>query len=197
LTEPSGNPRTDAELMADLASGDTHPLGELYRRHGDVVYRFICRLLVDDPAQAEDLCQEVFLAIASSARGYEDRGRFRSWVLGVAVRTTRSWQRRRWLLAKILRLHGATGLGTAAPVDGGPERKVACREGVAFAISRLTPDQRAVFLLHTAEGMTGAEIAAALGISENAVWQRLKRAHQIAGETARQVGLFSGEGAVR
>ena len=196
MTEPNGNPRTDAELMAALARGDTRSLGDLYRRHGDVVYRFISRLLVDEPkAQAEDLCQEVFLAIATTAGGYEDRGRFRSWVLGVAVRTTRSWQRRRWLSAKILRLHGAIGLSMAAPADGGPEREVACREAVAVAISGLTPDQRAAFLLQTAEGMTGAEIASALGISENAVWQRLKRAHQIAGDTARKVGLFSKKGA--
>jgi len=195
LTEPNDNPRTDAELMAELARGDMRPLGELYRRHGDVAYRFICRLLADEPrAQAEDLCQEVFLAIATSAGRYEDRGRFRSWVLGVAARTTRSWQRRRWLSAKILKLHGAIGLGMAAPVDGGPEREVACREGVAVAIAGLTPDQRAAFLLQTAEGMTGAEIAAALGISENAVWQRLKRAHQIAGDTAREVGLFAKKG---
>jgi len=196
LKDPSVHSRTDAELMADLARGDTRSLGELYRRHGDVVFRFVGRLLVDEPrAQAEDLCQEVFLAIATSAGRYEDLGRFRSWLLGVAVRTTRTWQRRRWLSVKILKLHGAIGLSMAAPVGGGPEREIACREGVAAVMSRLTPDQRAAFLLQTAEGMTGAEIAAALGISENAVWQRLKRAHQIAGDTAQKVGLFSKKGA--
>jgi RNA polymerase sigma-70 factor (ECF subfamily) len=182
--------------MADLARGENRSLGELYRRHGDVVFRFICRLLAGEPAaQAEDLCQEVFLAIAGAARRYQDQGRFRSWALGIAARTTRSWQRRRWLSARILGRFGGSGLGMAAPTEGGPEASVACREGVAVALARLTPDQRAVFLLRTAEGMTGEEIAAALGISVNAVWQRLKRAHQVAEEAAREAGIFSQEGA--
>lgn len=195
MTEPNANPPTDAELMAGLARGDTRLLGELYRRHGDVVFRFICRLLAGEPtAQAEDLCQEVFLSVAGAAGRYEDQGRFRSWLLGIAVRTTRAWQRRRWLAAKIARLHAATGLGAAAPVEGGPERALACREAIAVVIARLTPDQRAVFLMKTAEGLSGEEIALALGISENAVWQRLKRAHQIASEAGRELGLFAGEG---
>jgi len=182
--------------MADLAGGETRALGDLYRRHGDVVFRFICRLLADEPReQAEDLCQEVFLAIAVAAKGYREQGRFRSWALGIAVRTTRAWQRRRWLAAKILRLHGSTGLAIAAPREGGQEREFACREGVEVVLSRLTADQRAVFLLRTAEGMSGEEIAAALGISVNAVWHRLKRAQAIADDAAREMSLFPRRGA--
>ena len=194
MEQESASPPTDAELMSALGGGDTRALGELYRRHGDVVFRFVARLLAGEPtAQAEDLCQEVFLAVAGAARRYEDQGRFRSWLLGVAVRTTRAWQRRRWLGEKIARLHAATGLGTAAPVEGGPERDLASREAIAAVIARLSPDQRAVFLMKNAEGMRGEEIAAALGISENAVWQRLKRAHRIAGAAARELGLLGEE----
>lgn len=171
---------SDEELMEGLARGYTGQLGELYLRYGDVVFRFICRLLVDEPTeQAEDLCQEVFLAVAASAPKYQEKGKLISWILSVAARTTRSWQRRNWIFRKILTRNKASALAVAAPIEGGPESSAAKRQEIELAMKKLTPSQREVVLLRTTQNLSGEEIAKVLDISENAVWLRLKRAHEI------------------
>ena len=180
LIRKSRHNATDEALMAELARGNTEQLGELYQRYGEIVFRFICRLLVNEPIeQAEDLCQEVFLAVAESAPKYREKGKLISWILSIAARTTRSWQRRNWLLGRILKRGKNTALAVAVPVEGGPESSAARRQEIELAMLKLTPSQREVVVLRTTQGMSGEEIAKTLGISENAVWLRLKRAHEI------------------
>jgi RNA polymerase sigma-70 factor (ECF subfamily) len=171
----------DAELMAGLARGEAELLGDLYRRHNRTVFRFICRMLLDVPIeQAEDLCQEVFMAVLDAAPRYREEGKFTSWLLGITMRQVRTWQRTQINRQQLLRERGSDGVMLVAAEPEGPEDTVERRETIQRALSGLTRDQREVLMLRAAEGRSGEEIARVLGISETAVWSRLKRAHRTA-----------------
>ena len=66
--------QTDVRVVIALQQGDTKALGIVYDRYGAVVYRLALRMLTN-PAEAEDLTQEVFLAFWRGVDKYDpDRG---------------------------------------------------------------------------------------------------------------------------
>jgi RNA polymerase sigma-70 factor (ECF subfamily) len=165
--------------MAALARGETEPLGELYLRYGDAVLRLVDSILFDVPgAHAEDVCQEVFLTVHEVAPRYRETGKFRSWLMGIAVRKARARRRKSWLRRKLLAGHAKQEAATWRPAAG-PDETMEYGEQIANALAKLTKQQREVLLLRAVQGLSGEEIAEALDISLDAVWSRLKRAHQI------------------
>ena len=65
--------RVDLELMERIEEGDDRALGELYDRHGAVMYT-LARSIVSEPADAEEVVADAFLQIWRGAQRY-DRGR--------------------------------------------------------------------------------------------------------------------------
>jgi RNA polymerase sigma-70 factor (ECF subfamily) len=164
--------------MAALARGERDPLGALYLRHGNAVLRLVTSILIDVPgAHAEDVCQEVFLTVRQIAPRYEEQGKFRSWLMGIAVRKARARRRKSWHRRKLLTLHSKEGMALHRP-EPGADKRMEHQELISFILSKLTGDQREVFVLRAVHGLSGEEIAAALDITLDAVWSRLKRAHQ-------------------
>jgi RNA polymerase sigma-70 factor, ECF subfamily len=65
---------SDLQVVKALQQGDPNALGILYDRYGTAVYRLALRMLTN-PAEAEDLTQEVFLAFWRGVDKYDvDRG---------------------------------------------------------------------------------------------------------------------------
>ena len=64
---------TDLELIERIQGGDDRALGELYDRHGPVMYS-LARSIVSEPADAEEVVADAFLQIWRGATQY-DRGR--------------------------------------------------------------------------------------------------------------------------
>jgi len=74
---------TDEELMVQLAHGRHEALGALYSRHSRLVFSLALQSL--DRATAEELVQEVFLAIWRGAAAFDpEQGLFRPWLLRLA-----------------------------------------------------------------------------------------------------------------
>jgi len=172
---------SDEEILGRLAGGDLDALGDLYVRHGPLV-RAALERFVPDVAQAEidELAQDVFLAVATSAREFRGTSRFTTWLWGIAIRKARSLRRDKWTRRRIRDRHGRACAGVSAARGDGcsPEREALVREAAMDALSRLPQAQRVVVWLHAVEGMNGEEIAAALGISSRTVWTRLHRARR-------------------
>lgn len=76
--------QSDEELIAAVAAGDREAFGALYRRRRPDVYRFALHM-TGSPAAADDVAQDVFLAVIHDAARYE-RGRATvvAWLLGIA-----------------------------------------------------------------------------------------------------------------
>jgi RNA polymerase sigma-70 factor (ECF subfamily) len=83
VNAPAGSP---ADLMARVARGDTDAFAELYDLMAPRVYGLIRRVL-RNPAQSEEVTQEVMVEIWRTATRYDaDRGSLTSWVLTMAHR---------------------------------------------------------------------------------------------------------------
>jgi RNA polymerase sigma-70 factor (ECF subfamily) len=169
----------DDRLMAILARGEMYPLAELYARYGKVVRATIQRFAPEiSAAEAEELGQDVFLALAQTAGRYERGRRLRAWLAGIAVNKARGWRRATWLRRRLLKRHHRDAVGIFAVRSEAPDTEAERREELRQALARLPAAQREVLLLSVVEGFTGEEIAQILGIRPKTVWTRLHRARR-------------------
>lgn len=82
----SGMRDTPEQRLARVAAGDKQAFAELYDATSARVYGLVRRLLVD-PAQAEEVTQEIYLEIWQTATRYQqERGSAMSWMLTMAHR---------------------------------------------------------------------------------------------------------------
>jgi RNA polymerase sigma-70 factor (ECF subfamily) len=175
----SGAPADDDRLMAVLASGEMYPLAELYARHGRAVRSTIRRFAPEiSEAEAEELGQDVFLALAKTAARYKGGDRLRPWLAGIAVNKARGWRRATWVRRNLLRRHHRDPVGIFAVKGSAPDVETEQREELRLALEQLPAAQREVLLLSVVEGFTGEEIAEILGIRPKTVWTRLHRARR-------------------
>jgi RNA polymerase sigma-70 factor, ECF subfamily len=93
---PTAGPRTtsDEVLTARVAGGDRLAMEVLYARHHVRVFRFVLRLVQDEP-MAEDITTDVFLDVWRHADRFEGRSAVSTWVLGIARFKALSALRRR------------------------------------------------------------------------------------------------------
>jgi RNA polymerase sigma-70 factor, ECF subfamily len=163
----------DAELLSRTAAGDDAAFASFVSRHQDGVWRR-ARALARQPADAEDLMQEAFVAAWRGAAGFRG-GSARSWLLTIV---THAWQRAR-VVAREEHANDETLELLAARAGWGERLTDAESERgdmVAAAFARLTPPDREVLMLRDVESLPGDEVAATLGLSLPAMKSRLHRA---------------------
>ena len=164
----------DPELMAAVAAGDLGALGVLYDRYHETTREFLARA-APHPADADDLVQETFLTLLQAAASYDGRARAAGFIIGVAARLLR--RRRRFLGRWAEILWEAQELCVAAVAT--PEDNARATEDLAAvdrALARMSEAKRLVYLMVEREGLSGEEVAAALGIPIGTVWTRLHHA---------------------
>lgn len=170
---------SDGELAALCIAGRTAAFAEILGRHREPIFRIVAAS-IGDPDEALDLVQETFVSAHSALRRYDLHRPMRGWLTTIALNKCRDWGRRR----AVRRL-----VAFALPLDDAAERVVEDRplhdveaedrealQHVARAITNLPTTLREVLVLRTIEGLSQAETAAALGVSEKAVETRLRRA---------------------
>jgi RNA polymerase sigma factor (sigma-70 family) len=112
---------SDPELLQAHAAGDAAAFALLYDRHDRACFAFMRRLLATaDEATAEDLHQEVWLAVARSALMFDaSKARFVTWLFTIARNKVMDHFRR---VGADVVLHGASAAvdGDAADADDGP-----------------------------------------------------------------------------
>ena len=170
---------SDAELAALSIAGREAAFAELMRRHRAMVYRLIL-VNVGDADEALDLVQETFLSAHRALPRYDPARPMRAWLSTIALNKCRDWARRRAVRRFLL---------LARPLDDeaqhivsdrpSPDVEEADRQELARLqrlVSELPPALREPLVLHVVEGMSQAETAAVLAISEKAVETRIRRA---------------------
>lgn len=155
----------DAALVERLRDGDLRALDSIFRRHAGELLRLAGGLL-DTPADAEDVVQDVFVGLRLALRNYDERGAFQAWLKGVTVRTALASRRRR-----TARHEGPLDVDLTARSDD-PHSTIALRE----ALGRLPEQMRDVFVLKMVEGYSHIEIGELLGIRPGTAEVRLFRA---------------------
>jgi len=153
----------DAVLMRRLAPGNLSALGVFYDRHGDRVRHFVLRATCD-PSLVDDITQDAFLALADAAPRYDATRPVRNFLVGIAGKLILRERRRMAITARVLNeLKG--WLGDAD--ERTPETTAQAAEHLVRydrALARLSEEKRVTVVMCDLEGMSGAEIAAALDI---------------------------------
>jgi RNA polymerase sigma-70 factor (ECF subfamily) len=166
---------TDAELMGWAASGDRAAFEVLVGRHGERTLRLALRVL-GDPAEAEEVAQEAFLRAWQAAAGFDPaRAQFTTWLHRITLNLAIDRTRRRAVAPEA----GASALAALADPAPGPEAAAAAaqdRAALAAALAQLPARQRAAIALAYEDGLSGAEAAATLNVSERALEGLLRRA---------------------
>ena len=86
----------DSALVEGLRAGDECAYEILIQRFEQPVYNLISRL-VDNPADAADVTQEVFLKVFRKVSGFRAESSLKTWIYRIAVNEARN--QRRWLRA--------------------------------------------------------------------------------------------------
>ena len=135
-------------------------------RYGDRIF-LVARSILGDDALARDVAQETLLKLRK-ADGVHD---YDAWVLRVAGNAARDALRSRSRRREVAIEPDV--VDARRPVREEPV------ENVTRAIEALPSGPRDILLLKFREGLSGPEIASALGCSLEAAWQRLSRAMRL------------------
>jgi RNA polymerase sigma-70 factor (ECF subfamily) len=161
-----------SDLVGLAMAGDLAAFTELARRWIDRLYA-IARLILRDNEQAEDATQEALIAAWRDLAGLRDPARFDAWIRSLVIhacyREARRHKRRRDIEARV------------QPIDLGlpdPAISLADRDEIERGFGRLTPEQRALVVLHFYVGLPVHETALALGLPVGTVKSRLFRTTQ-------------------
>jgi RNA polymerase sigma factor (sigma-70 family) len=166
--------RTDGELLFEFAgTGNETAFAELVNRHGAMV-RNVCRRVLADQHEAEDVAQAVFLTMARKARSLGRQPSLGGWLHRVAwclaMDTRKARERRNRHEEEAMREN-------VAPDPSKPGDEIL--EQVHAALAGL-PERycRPVVLFHL-EGLSLAETAAKLSLNVSTAGNRLARAREM------------------
>jgi RNA polymerase sigma-70 factor (ECF subfamily) len=169
----SEQPQADAALIARVAAHDPAAAGEMYDRHSRLLYGLILRI-VGDQAEAEEVLQEVFIAVWNRAESYDARlGSPVAWLVGIS--RNRAIDR---LRANSARLRALELVSAEAADEVTPETQASCDEeqrAVARALQSLPPTQRQLIEEAYYQGLTQSELAARHHLPLGTVKTRIRK----------------------
>ncbi|MFC4856875.1 RNA polymerase sigma factor [Actinophytocola glycyrrhizae] len=162
-----------ATLVARARDGDVRSYEQVVRRYQAPIYRLALRML-SSPADAEDVVQETFLTAWRRLSQLHDDGAFVGWLYRATTNRCLNVIRARKPVADV-----ELDTRESPSPDGRPERAAetgAQMSALVSALDRLTPEQRACWLLREVHGRSYEEIARAIGTTATAVRGRIARA---------------------
>lgn len=156
----------DEELMRQVARGSAEALGLLHRRFSRLILGLAVRTI--DRAAAEDLVQEVFLAVWRNADRFDpERGSVRAWILQIAHFRLLNELRRRSRQPEIAADPDGLVLDGLPAADLGPAEVASRRHRRALiqsAFDELPAPQRQAISLAFLDDLTHEQVAAELGL---------------------------------
>jgi len=169
-----------AALVERVGAGDTRALEQLYDRYSRPAYS-LARRVTADPSFAEEVVQEVFLAVWRQPERFQaGRGGFASWLLAaVHHKAVDAVRREEAVRRRALALQAVEGLDPSDPPAGRPEEAVEERmrgEQVRRALRELPETQREALTLAYYGGYTQREIASLTSTPIGTVKTRMHRA---------------------
>jgi RNA polymerase sigma factor (sigma-70 family) len=175
---PPGDGVSDADLVRRLAAGDERAMEELYDRYGRPAYS-LARRITGEPVFAEEVVQEVFLALWRDPAKYDpSRGGFASWLLAAthhkavdAVRREQTLRKRRAQAAEEADYY-ETAVATGPSVEDAVWTGLRGQR-VRAALSTLPLPQREALTLAYFGGYTQREIADMTGTPLGTVKTRM------------------------
>lgn len=193
----------DAALVAALKAGSEEAFAVLIAVYSQPIYSLIARSL-QDPADAADITQEVFIKVFRSIRSFNSEASLRTWLYRIALHEA-SNQRRWWgrhkrqelTIDEPIESEDGEGISLAAtltdsglsPYDQAAQGEIkACVED---ALRKLPESFRSVVILREIEGFAYEEIAEILDVPAGTVKSRLTRGRAALKQILEQDGVLA------
>lgn len=179
--DPGDSALPDAQLMLRYQSGDSDAFRTLYMRHCGRLHRFIARLAAS-PGEAEELFQEVWLAVIRDRARYTPKAKFVTYLFTIAhQRSIDRWRFHRRVLEEPLPGHDSDltqFIGEPHQEPDGFAQTLENAQALLAEIANLPLLQREAFLMQADGGMTVEEIALATGTRRETAKSRLRYANR-------------------
>jgi RNA polymerase sigma-70 factor (ECF subfamily) len=171
---------SDEELLARVASGDAMAFAALFRRRRTTVYRFALHM-TGAPAAAEDVTQDVFLAVMHDAPRYEPaRATVTAWLCGIARNHARRRLQRDRLVLPFAEDEADEGVIQAVHHDPLDDLTRAERlDALRRAVLSLPLKYREAVVLCDLQELSYADAAAAIGCALGTIRSRLHRGRSL------------------
>ena len=169
----------DEEVVRRVRAGEQALFEVLMRRYNQRLYR-VARSILKDDAEAEDVMQQAYVNAYTHLGQFADRARFSTWLTRIAVYEALARLRRRRKIREVDVKEETDGTGvTLLSGQPSPEQQALTgelRRLLEAAVEALPRPSRSAFVLREVEGLSTAETAECLGVSEDVVKTRLHRA---------------------
>ena len=156
---------SDEDLIRDAGKGSRTAFETLFERYREPIWRFFRRRTAD-AGRAEELAQDTFVAVLESARRFQQRGTFRSYLFGTAYNVLQADRRK-------------SAFRATDPLEIDPAADTADLSAgiwVRQALATLDDDDREVLMLREYEQLSYQEIADMRQTPLNTVRSQLFRA---------------------
>jgi RNA polymerase sigma-70 factor (ECF subfamily) len=175
---------SDAELVAAILGGSREHFDLLYRTYFPRVYRFALKRL-NDPGEAEDVTQEVFLTVFRALPSYAGESTLLVWIFGITRnKVNRRFRRPRPRLEPLDDTSSSHLASHDAPSDETVDARRILDRCEQVIEMNLTPLQRRIFHLKHLRRQSIRTIATALGKSEDAIKANLYRMRRAIADSA-------------
>ena len=166
------------DQVRHFETGETLEIETLVRVYYPDVLR-LCESILTDPADAEDVTQETFIAAASALSSFRGEAKVRTWLFGIALNISRSLlrkQKRRTKLREAL----PSVLRLPVPARGPEEYAVRSETSrlLQDAIRTLDEKQRIAVLLYYVHDLSVPEISKLLETNPGTIHSRLHHARK-------------------
>lgn len=158
--------------------GDERAFPQLVQQYERLVYHVVHRL-VSQPADAEDICQEVFLKVHKGLRGFDFAAKLSTWIARIAYRTAIDYLRKYRQQPVV---DGLTDLDQFYFTQETPEQITAERDVSAYVnqlMTQLPQPYRTILSLYHLDEFSYAEIEQITGLPAGTVKSYLFRARKL------------------
>jgi RNA polymerase sigma factor (sigma-70 family) len=170
----------EVALVRRAAEGEAAAFRLLVERHQGDVYR-CCQHWLGDRQDAQEVCQDAFVKAWQALPDYEHRGRFRAWVIRIALNLCRDRVRSRVAGQARLTISLETNEVETVCLGLQPDHASVWRsdlEKLQRGLSELPESLRLPLVLCCVEGLNQEECGEVLGMSSRAVEGRIHRARK-------------------
>ncbi|HYR90690.1 MAG TPA: RNA polymerase sigma factor [Terriglobia bacterium] len=172
---------TDEEVVERVLAGESELFEIIMRRYNQRLFR-VTRSIVTNDVEAEDIIQDAYVRAYEHLSQFEGRAKFSTWLTKIAIYEAYA-RVRRIDYKKVDSISVLEGQGLEVRSKGrDPEEQIydgELRVLLERAVDSLSDDYRSVFMLREIEGLSTAETAECLDISEENVKARLHRARVV------------------
>ena len=175
VVQPLEKQNTDFALTQLAASGDMAAFEQIYQRHHRRVFS-LCLRMTQNPPEAEDLTQEVFIQLFRKIGSFRGESAFTTWLHRLTVNQVLMHFRKRSVRDEKTTEDGETPDEIVPGTENYQKMPIVDRLALNKAIAALPPGYRTVFILHDVEGYEHEEIARMLKLSVGTSKSQLHKA---------------------